>query len=648
MKRYCSKLIFLILYLIPATISNAYGQIKPAQIFTDHMVLQRDMEIPVWGFAKPGDVISVQIESHKTTTTTDSNGRWKCKLPSMPAGGPYKMSIQSISDAILISDVMIGEVWFASGQSNMEHNLGGWPWIPHSQIKNYEQELKDLDYPQIRMFTVPKLASPVEMDDLRGGIWELPTLNTLPSFSASAWFFAKELTKDLGVSVGIIHSSWGGTAIAPWMDRQALKTFENDISVPEVPKSFNRDKWVEDANTSWSSYIAFRERISNSGLDRVSFLSNSSQSEAPWKVLKKITEPDGTSSSWIWLKKELHLSDSTNSMEWCLELGYLNRQAHVFLNGLEIGYFLYPKKAKIELPPNTLKKGKNVILIRIAQPWGIPKVEGNKFTLISNTDKKKIDITNNWWILKPEVSPKPHGKLNIGSATYLFNGMVAPVIPYAIRGFLWNQGESDAGRSDFYKKAFPALITEWRKRWGKADIPFIFVQSTNYQPSWSKPEESWSRASLRLAQAEALTLPNTSMVVSMDIGDKYDVHPANKQDFGYRMAIQALSKVYGKDIQSDGPRYKSHFIQGNTLIVNLEEVNGLLSSTHNDSICGFELAGKEGEFYDAQARIHGDQIYIASKKIESPIEVRYAWSDNPECFIYDSEELPLAPFSTVY
>ena len=228
--------------MIPATISNAYGQIKPAQIFTDHMVLQRDMEIPVWGFAKPGDVISVQIESHKTTTTTDSNGRWKCKLPSMPAGGPYKMSIQSISDAILISDVMIGEVWFASGQSNMEHNLGGWPWIPHSQIKNYEQELKDLDYPQIRMFTVPKLASPVEMDDLRGGIWELPTLNTLPSFSASAWFFAKELTKDLGVSVGIIHSSWGGTAIAPWMDRQALKTFENDISVPEVPKSFNRDK----------------------------------------------------------------------------------------------------------------------------------------------------------------------------------------------------------------------------------------------------------------------------------------------------------------------------------------------------------------------------------------------------------------------
>ncbi|SHF85271.1 sialate O-acetylesterase [Arenibacter palladensis] len=628
--------------------SKVCAQVRPARIFADHMVLQRDREIPVWGFARPGEVISVKINSKKNTVTTDSIGRWMCKMPSMPAGGPYELSIQSLSDSIILHDVMIGEVWFASGQSNMEHTLGGWPWIPYSQIKNYEQELKDIDYPQIRMFTVPKLASPVEMDDLRGGIWELPALNTLPNFSASAWFFAKELTKALGVSVGIIHSSWGGTAIAPWMDSQAFKTFENDITIPEVPKSFNMDEWVEDANTSWSSYVAFRERISNSGLNRVSSLSNSSQSEAPWKVINKITALDDISSNWIWLKKELHLSDSSYSMEWCLELGYLNRQAHVFLNGLEIGYFLYPKKAKIELPPNALKKGKNVILIRIAQPWGGAKVEGNEFALKSNTEEKKIDIADNWGILKPEVSPKPHGKLNIGSATYLFNGMVAPVIPYAIRGFLWNQGESDAGRSDFYKKAFPALITEWRKRWGIADIPFIFVQSTNYQPSWSKPEESWSRASLRLAQAEALKLPNTSMVVSMDIGDQYDVHPANKQDFGYRMAIQALSKVYGKDIQSDGPRYKSHFIQGNTLIVNLEEVNGLLSSTNNDSICGFELAGKEGEFYDAQARIHGDQIYIASKKIESPIEVRYAWSDNPECFIYDSEELPLAPFSTVY
>ena len=334
--------------------------------------------------------------------------------------------------------------------------------------------------------------------------------------------------------------------------------------------------------------------------------------------------------------------------EWCLKLGYLNRQAHVFVNGVELGYFLYPKKSQTIISSHVLKKGKNSILLRVAQPWGTPKVEGQEFHLNSVDGEQQIDLLKNWQILIPEESALPSGKVHSGSTTYLFNGMVAPLIPYAIRGFLWHQGSSDVIRPDFYKEAFPALINGWRKRWGVANAPFIFVQLPNYEPSWNHPGESKSRAPLRLAQAEALGLPNTSMVVSFDIGDPFDVHAANKQDFGHRMALQALSKVYGEDVGADGPKYRSHFVKGDTLIVNFDRVHGNLMSVPKETICGFELAGKDGDFFSAQAYIHGDQIYLTSPKLKGPKEVRYAWSDNPKCFIYNSYGLPLAPFSTDY
>ncbi|WP_411029959.1 sialate O-acetylesterase [Spongiimicrobium sp. 3-5] len=632
------------IWVILACICNVHAQLRPAQIFTDHMVLQRDIDIPVWGFAEPGEAISVLIKANLVKTTADKHGKWSLKIPSMEAGGPYKMNIRSTSETIVLYDVMIGEVWFASGQSNMEHALGGWPWIPYSQITNYENEIKDLDFPKIRMFNVPKLASPVEMDDLELGSWELPTVNTLPKFSATAWFFAKELQKRLNIPIGIIHSSWGGTAIAPWMDRESLQSFDHIIPQTPLPPHFGQKSWRSKMNAEWSKHIARRNQISYSELEKAKVFSSSDQSGLSWKSITQITESGDSLKNWIWLKKVIVLPNITDNVDWRITLGYLNRQAHIYINGIEIGYTLYPKKSELEFSSKVLRVGENVVLIRLAQPWGVPQVEGTRFFLKSSDSTSKINLLNNWWVLNPEESVLPPGETNAERPTYLFNGMVAPLLPYTIRGFIWNQGSSDMGRPDFYKKAFPALINGWRKRWEQPDAPFLFVQLSNYQPHWEQDRQSVARAPLRLAQMEALSLPNTTMVVSYDIGDPFDVHPANKQDYGYRLALQALSKVYGKDIESDGPRYVSHEIVGDTVIIHLNTESGQLTSKPMDNPCGFELAGTDGKFMAAKAVIHNHKIYLTSEKVVNPVKARYAWNDNPVCFIYGPEGLPMAPF----
>ncbi|MBM1106262.1 hypothetical protein JQC67_08950 [Aurantibacter crassamenti] len=606
--------------------------------------MQRDVEIPVWGFANPGEIITVRINSKAVTTVTNTSNKWMLKIPSMSAGGPYQMKIESDSDTIILRDIMIGEVWFASGQSNMEHPMGGWPWIPRSEIKNFEQELKDSDYPQIRMFNVPKLPSPVELDNLRSGNWELPSENTLPNFSATAWFFAKELYKSLNVPIGIIHSSWGGTAISPWMDRQSLQSFENSIVLPKIPLEYNEDKWVAQADNAWKQYIASRMMVSNSGLEQASKFSSSINDEKRWDSINHITGLGSISKKWIWLRKEIVVSNPEQSSKWCLSLGYLNRQAHVYLNGKEIDYFLYPKRVQAEFSSNLLQKGKNIILVRIAQPWGIPKVEGQEFYLKSLDGIQQLNLSEKWQILSPKETINDLAKVHSGSTSYLFNGMVAPIIPYAIRGFLWHQGSSDVGRSEYYKMAFPALIKGWRNRWKVADAPFIFVQLPNYEPSWQNPGISNTRAALRLAQSKALNLPNTSMVVSYDIGDPFDVHPANKQDFGYRLALQALSKVYKNNVIIESPKYMSHHVNGDTFIIRFDKDISNLRPFPNDNLCGFELTGSDGEFTEARAKIRKNEIYLTTEKVARPLEARYAWLDNPNCYLYYSEEIPMSPF----
>lgn len=645
MKIIPNKIVLILAYLICIFQTPLFAQLRPAQIFRDHMVLQRDMELPIWGMAQPGQNITVILEGNTKSALTDINGKWSLKLPKMKAGGPYQIQVLSQTDKIIINDVLVGEVWFASGQSNMEHAMKGWPWIPHSEVEDYEKEVKDSGFPKIRMFNVPKLAAPIEMNDLKDGSWEKPSASSLPYFSATAWFFAKELYKKLDVPIGVIHSSWGGTSIAPWMDLASLRSFDNEIPLSKIPSNFNEHDWRSRMNGEWSKHVTHRTQISFAELDRAKVLSDTLAKSSFWKDIPKITDLGDNLKNWIWLKKELSLSQLDTSGDWRINLGYLNRQANIFINGTEIGYTLYPKKCDIQFSSGLLHKGKNVILVRLAQPWGKPKVEGNEFILASSDHKTKLDISKKWLVMNPKESVLPNGTTNADKATFLFNGMVAPLARYAIRGFIWNQGSSDINRPDFYKNAFPALIKGWRKKWELPNLPFIFVQLSNYLPDWQQNQKSNTRAPLRLAQMSALTLSHTAMVVSYDIGDPFDVHPANKQDFGHRLAIQALSKVYGFDIESDGPRYKTHVTRGNTLIVHLK--NGpihYMEDSPRDSIGSFEIAGIDGVYFPAKAQLKKNKVYLSSNKVPSPKYVRYAWSDNPRLIVYNSAGLPLAPF----
>ena len=644
MKSFRIVFLTLLFCIWSALMFDVHGQLRPARLFSDHMVLQRNTPVPIWGHAEPGEIVTVLLNSKCVNDTTDTAGSWSLKIPPMSAGGPYDMEIRAKTDTLILRDVMIGEVWLASGQSNMEHALGGWPWIPHSQIRDYEKEIMYSSYPDIRMFNVPKLASPIALEDLDGGTWQLPTASTLPNFSATAWFFAKELQKSLDIPIGIIHSSWGGTAIAPWMDRSSLKPFKDSIPLTSLPANYNQKEWRMKMDSAWSRHVARRNQISYSGLEKVEALSSSNQTGIPWKSIDKISELGHNSKNWVWLRKEISLPDTYQNLKWYLSLGHLNRQAHIFLNGEELEYFLYPREARTELPLNSLHKGTNVLLIRIAQPWGKPEVEGKRFALEGIDHSEQIDLSKNWKVMTPNEAILPPAETNSGLATYLFNGMINPLIPYAIKGFIWHQGSSDMERPGFYQKAFPALITDWRKHWDQGNMPFLYVQLPNYRSSWKPSEKSTNRAALRQAQIAALALPNTAMVVSIDIGDPYDVHAANKQDFGHRLALQALSKAYGKEITADGPRYLSHIIKGDTLILNLTSEGNRLTSVPKTDICGFELAGKDGKFSGATAELRENQIYLTSEKITNPEEARYAWSDDPGCFIYGPDELPLAPF----
>lgn len=626
-----------------------FSQLKLPQIFGDHMVIQRGTEVTVWGMAQPGQHISVYFNNHKVSAVTTSSGQWLLKLPEMKAGGPFNMQISSDSEKIVLEDILIGEVWFASGQSNMEHQLNGWPWIPHSEIENYEDEIKNSNYPEIRMFNVPKLASPVEVNDLKKGAWEIPSTVTLPKFSAIPWFFAKKLYKKLGVPIGVIQSSWGGTAIAPWLDRNSLRSFENDYFVSQPHPKFNQDDWWLDMEGEWAKHLARRNQISYAELDRADELSSPEMQHVSWEKIPEINNLGGDLKNWVWLKRELILPEIDQRGNWTIQLGYLNRQAHIFINGTEIGYNLYPKKCVIQFSSSLLKEGKNIILIRLAHPWGKPQIEGDTFNLSNVYQEGKLDISEKWLALHPKQSILPVGKTNSDKATYLFNGMVSPLTKYAIRGFIWNQGGSDVSRPHFYENAFPALIKGWRERWKIPEAPFIFVQLSNYQADWKPERESFSRARLRLAQMSALELPNTSMVVSYDIGNPFDVHPANKQVFGHRMAIQALSKVYGFEMITDGPTYKFHEIKGDVLIVHFENgpIQHLKKSLKETFDC-FEIAGIDGEYYPANIRFEKNRVFLSSTKVISPRYVRYAWSDNPQCNVYNSSGFPMIPFATEY
>ncbi len=628
--------------LVSLTISAA---LKSATIFSDNMVLQRNSAIRVWGTAQPGLKITISLNTASVNSEVNADGTWSAILPEFDAGGPYSLIISDGQTKIEFKNVLIGDVWFASGQSNIEHPVRGWEWIPHSAVNNAEKEIADSDFPEIRLFSVQKYPSPVKLNDLVSGKWQIAGPSSVADFSSIGWFFAKELYKKIKVPIGIINCSWGGVPIQSLMSRESLQPYSSVVKIPTIPEKFNQTEWASQITESLEKNRIRRNQISYIANGISEKINSLNFDDSEWNVVDFPTENTHLGNV-VWFRKKIELTKSDCSHKLCLSLGFPDRQTQVYLNGTELGFFLYPHPVVIEVPQKLLRSGTNIITMRIGQPFGESKVFGNKeeFYLVNPAGTFSLGLSTGWKVNDKLEPINQTTEMYQNNPTYLYNGMVAPIIPYAIKGFIWYQGEANAGEAVLYEQLFQGLITDWRQRWNKNELPFLFVQTSNIELSHQFENKSDSWCNLREAQKKALLLPNTGMIVSLDMGDPYDVHPKNKQDFAQRLVLQALCKVYNKKVIADGPEFSISEVQKNVVVLITKDSKCNLNVRNPNDLNGFEIAGPDKKYYVAKAWLKKNKIYVSSAFVKNPVSVRYAWSNNPKCSLFNSSGLPTSPF----
>ncbi len=483
--------------------SVVWADVQPHSLICDGMVMQQDMEVPIWGWADNGEKIAVEFNG-QTVKTEAKDGKWMVRLNPMDSGGPFTMTIRG-KNTLKLNNILIGEVWICSGQSNMQ-------W-PVRASNNAEEEITNAKHPKIHLFTVPRVVAGKSQSNVDGE-WVECGPDTVPNFSAVGYFFGRELHNKLGVPIGLIHSSWGGTPAESWTTRETLA---NNPELKPVLERWDRDyeKFVQE-------------------LDQY----------------------------------------SAKLDQWLQETNVLDKRGE-----------LIPDFPKLPRDPRR-------------HPW------------------------------------RPSG---------LYNAMIAPLIPYAIQGAIWYQGESNAQRAYQYRELFPAMIKDWREQWGQGDFPFLFVQLANFEYN-RPPETAWPE--LREAQLKTLSLPNTGMAVTIDIGDPNDIHPRNKQDVGKRLALAAMKIAYGKDVVYSGPIYESMEIKDQEIKIDFKHTGSGLTTPDGQRLKGFEIAGKDKKFIPGDAKIVGDSVVVSHDSIKEPVAVRYGWHKNPDCNLYNEEGLPASPFRT--
>jgi len=616
------------------------------KIFSSNMVLQQGIEIPVWGWADKNERIRVTFNNETVRTRADKEGNWMVKLPVQKYGGPFTLTING-KNTVEFTNVMVGEVWIASGQSNMEMRV--------DQSNNAEEEIAAASYPSIRLFTVPKAVAQFPKNDISGGEWVECSPETVGAFSAVAYFFGRDLHDELKVPVGLIHSSWGGTVAETWISgntinqdpdfkaqlvelqqmdleqyRQAKLEQIREILGGEVP---TEDKGIVDGKPVWSA------------LDYNDDNWRSIKTPMYWENQGYI-DIDGIG----WYRKEITLNEEQTKSNLTLHLGKIDDSDITFFNGIEIGKTenMYDGERIYSIDKKYLKPGDNMIVVRVHDTggnggiWGDPE---NQFLAIGN---EKMDISGDW---KFRISKAEVGTVNVGPNSYptlLFNAMINPLLPYGIKGAIWYQGESNAGRAKQYRRIFPALINDWRDHWQLGDFPFLYVSLANYMQPQEQPSESaW--AELREAQSMTLSLPNTGMALAIDIGEANDIHPKNKQDVGKRLALDAFKIAYNRDVVNSGPMYKSvEFKNGKAFVTFSEIGSGLKIKDKYGYIKGFSIAGPDKKFHWAKAELRNDNtVVVYSDEVPNPAAVRYGWADNPDdANLYNKEGLPANPFRT--
>lgn len=621
--------------------SVIHAEVRLAPMFGEHMVLQRQQSIPVWGWAIPGEIVRLELNQQRTQTQADSHGRWRATFAAEQAGGPYQLSVAG-STTVVIDDVLIGEVWLAGGQSNMEWSV--------AQSRDAAAEKALSDWPQIRHIKIPKALAFSPQDSTSEAPWKVSAPGNVGQFSAAGYFFARKLHQELGVPIGIVNATWGGTNIETWISAQTL-AMEHDFNMRAMPAdaasfeaSYNARMWK--VVTRWLHGTA-AETSPVIGWPSIEF------DDSAWPTLQApgyweergLKDLDGV----VWYRRTIELTTAQAASAATLQLGMVDDCDETFVNGLPAGKTCgWDTQRHYNLPDGMLRDGRNVIAVRVTDTGGGGGFHGPADAMQLQTTDGQIPLAGSWRAQVESVMPKESPGPN-DLPTLAFNAMIKPIAGLPVKGVIWYQGESNVPRAQQYAQTFPLLIADWREHWGQPTLPFYFVQLASFLPLVKNSLRGSAWAELRDAQLQTLKVPKTGMVVSTDIGDADSIHPLNKQDVGLRLALHALKNEYGKpDVVASGPLYRSMRVRGRNIEIGFSEIGGgLLAKNDANPLLGFTIADKSGRFLPAQAHISDNTVVVHNPKIAHPKAVRYGWVDNPqEANLFNREGLPASPFRT--
>ena len=645
--RYLNRLFLILAGLTVST--TVWAEIRLPNLFSNHMVLQRECPIEIWGWADRGESVQILFDGQKFKTKTDADGCWSVTLPPQNAGGPYTLTVKGKEGTITLTDILIGDVWICGGQSNMEWNVA-------SSI-NADKEIADADHPNIRFFTVPHNARGIPAEEIDSR-WVVCSPETVPNFSAVGYFFGRNLSQQTNVPIGLINSSWGGTRIESWMSPSTFRNLFTD------ERTFYTQR-----NHDTSFPAPDLDRLYRDNVESIARFQTAVQKEDPG-VAQKWYENSHDISSWqdvtlpsmwsktpwlkdvdghLWLKASIELPQGVEQLSATLCLGQIDDRDMVWINGIRIGdTHGYAIERRYTIPYNLLRKGNNTITLRITDTGGDGGIKPNT-SLYLEAGREKYPLEG-IWKGKLSLTSKDFYQRTLSPNEYpsmLYLGMIAPLTRSKIKGVIWYQGESNAAQALTYRKLFPALIRDWRADWGY-EFPFYWVQLANFMAADSLPVQSqW--AELREAQTMTLALPRTGQAVTIDIGNPLDIHPRNKQEVGRRLALIALHHDYGRsDSVYSGPIFRSMQVVGDRVILTFDSVeSGLVAKQKYGYLQGFSIAGADRLFVWAKARIDGeDKVIVWSDRVAVPVAVRYNWGNNPDGTLYNAEGLPAVPFRT--
>lgn len=637
---------------------RVWADVHMPAIFSDNMVLQAQTDAPIWGWADPNEVITVAASWGATATTrADDHGRWQVTIAVPPVSEddathmqphiPQSLAISG-ANTITIANVLVGQVWLASGQSNMEMplaNLSG-----YFGVTNWREEVANANHPDIRFFKVENTVADAPADDCKGR-WVVCSPQSASHFSATAYFFARQINARTNQPVGIIEADWGGTPAQAWTSAEGLNDFPAYKPMLELITRMREEPEALEAEYQQAYQAWQKQMVSNKdtawttpGFDASDW--NSVAVPGNWSE-----PPLNTYDGAVWMRTVVDIPDDWAGKRLTLSLGPIDDNDVTFFNGVLLGQTQGWNLDRIyTVPGDLVKAGKAVIAVNVVDTGGLGGIHGQPdqmyLAIKAHAKVTPIPLAGNWhWKFGKETTnlEPPHRQtLSPFMPTTLFNGMISPIIPYAIKGVIWYQGESNRDRAVEYRDLFPAMIADWRNRWKQGDLPFYFVQIAPYHYN----NDTGQTALLREAQlGTMLHVPNTGMVVTMDIGNPRDIHPSNKQEVGRRLALWALAKDYGmNDIEFSGPLPKAASIQGRTMRIEFSHADGLHAI--GAALHGFEMADEHHIWHAAQARIEGNAVVLSAYGVLTPTAARYGWDDENEPNLFNSATLPATPFRT--